>query len=477
MNKNFMNKVFNIVVGYEEIIQYEETIKILEEFNYDITAENSQDLSLTLNILLDNGYSIQKTLQKYSPQDFTLLDETINKILDSIYTDRYDSIISDSQHKFSDSQRLYMFNKISEKISIENYQYNRLPHLFKMLIRCQENKDNIITFLNQFLDNNLITAEKILIEFCDILETVKSTISEDFINLFISNLIENNLSKYPLSTMKIICGYKDIISIDNIKKIKSYIDVLINMDIYQYVFELYEANYQAMLDNEETREQLEMFLTNYIDLSNDINKTINFINNVSDKITNTDVFLEKYITIDFDNEDIKNNFERLLIKMLSTMTEDEQKNIINIILNRSLFNQDKIKKMVYIFKQQELIDFDKIINSIQLEFFNQNSNNYKLNNLDILIEKQNKDVLIDYLTLLFEDLSDDNFIIEILNKIKNSKMKYVGQYNSKLWKILSDASNSTSSTKVKESFESCIVELRLKEPRNSKNKKQEESLV
>lgn len=477
MNKNFMNKVFNIVVDYEEIIEYEETIKILEEFNYDVTTENSHNLTLTLNTLLDDDYSIRKILQKYSPQDFTLLDGTINKILDSIYNDKYDSIINDSQHKFTEKQRLYMFNKIIEKLNVENYQYNRLPHLFKTLIICEENNDNITTALSRFLDNNLITDEKILIEFCDILEIVKTILDEDFINLFIKNLIEKNLSKFSLDTMKIICKYKDRISIDNIKKVKSYIDVLINKDIYQYIFELYEANYQAMLNDEETKEQLEKFLTNYIDLSNDINKTINFINEFFDKITDTDILLERYITIDFDSEDIKKNFEILLIKMLGTITKNEQKNIINIVLNGNLYNQVEIKKLVYIFKKQELIEFDKIINAIQLEFFNQNNNIYKLNNLNILIEKQDKDAMLEYLTLIFEDLSDENLIIEILDKLIDSKIRYTGQYNSKLWEILNDASNSTSSVKMKESFESCIIELRLKEPRRKENKKQEESLV
>jgi|GEM_PF-3202667 len=477
MNKDLMNKVFNIVVSYEETTQYEEIVKILEKFNYDITADNSHALSITLNTLLDNDYPIQKILQRYSFEDFSQLDETVNKILDDIYGDKYDSIINALQDKFSESQRKYLFGKISEKLSIENYQYNRLPFLFKIIISCDKNVSKIQDFLNNFLDKNLITNEKILTEFCDILEIVKTSISLDFINLFISNLIEKNISTNSLNTMKIVCKYKSNISIENIKKIKSYVEILNDKNLYQYIFELYESNYQTMIDNEETKEQLENFLVNYIDLSNDINNTINLISNIFEKITNVGILFEKYIKIDFDTEDVKNNFERLLIKLLNAEVREKQKNIINIILNRNLFEQNEIKKIVSLFKNQELIEFSNIIDTIKTEFFNQNNDNYKLNNLNILIERQDKDNLIKYLELVFEDLSNENLIIKILDILKNNKIKYMGKYNSKLWEIFNDASNSTSSLKVKECFILCIAELKLKESRHKEKTDYKESIV
>ena len=113
MNKKFMEDVLNIVINYDSLSsEFEEVIKILEKFEYEITDENSQkikDILLTLN---EKGYSINNILGKYTAEDFAYIDDVIKLFIKDITSDSCDSFILEHQEKFSDVVQMQEFLNI-----------------------------------------------------------------------------------------------------------------------------------------------------------------------------------------------------------------------------------------------------------------------------------------------------------------------------------------------------------------------------
>ncbi|MDD2409988.1 MAG: hypothetical protein PHD03_04660 [Bacilli bacterium] len=463
-----MNKAFNNLVQIENISQYDEVIKILEKFSYDITDDNFHSLNSKLILLYEKGYSIDKILKNYSINDFILIDETIKKIIDDIFEDKNDNLIINNQIKFSDNQRTYLYETIANKINEENYPYNRISTIFKILIMFNGNHTLLLDILNLHLNGELICNDNILNCFNELMQITLEIVDDDFINLYINNLIEKCLTNFPISTLETIEKYKKQISIENIEKIESYTKIIINENTYKYVFNIYKEKSNTMLEKENTSLQLENFLINNIDLSPNLTKTLDLIKEKFNKINDIKIFIKKYLIIIFkDNIVLERKYREITTNYFANESSENQKLIILQLLSEEIYSEDILDKLVTLFTMNEFIDFNNIISDIMLKDFGKFNNNCKINFLNLLINLKKISGLIEYLTFVFSDLSDEGFICEILNRLENSKIKVYGQNNSKLWEVLNNASNSTSSGSLSTDINDCIASLRL---RKSKKK-------
>lgn len=476
----FMNDVFNNILNFESISQYTEIGRILENFNYKITDAQSQKLNSTLITLYDNGYNIGKILEKYSADDFNFIDDIIKKVINEIYSDKNDNIILNNQYKFSENQRNYIYEVISGKINEENnYIYNRLPLIFRILIKSKENNLVLLNILKLILDSELLRNDKILKEYDELIQISEVFIIDEFINLYIQNLIEKNLSSSPENILKIICKYKKKISLENIEKLESYTKIILNENTYKYIFDIYKEKSNLMLEKENTALQLEKFLINNIDISSDLGKTLDLIKTDFKKLNNINAFLKKYIEINFNNNiTLERKYWELITYYFVNESAESQNLIIYQLLSSDSYNKETIERIINLFSANEFIKFNSMVSGRFLKSFEDFNKNCKINYFMLLIYLNKINDLIEYLSFLFEDLSDEEFIKNILIKLENSKIRISRGENFRLWQILNKASNSTSSGSLKESVEMSIKNLRLREiKKGTKENNEEKTLV
>lgn len=470
MNNNYMQEIFRKIVRYNDVNEEEalEIVSVLEKFDYVIDDDNFTDFNNMLIYLDDKQINLDKILKRLNENDFESMNKYIFFKIEKIYSDENDKFFLDYQHLFSNEQREKIYNTLIEKCNGEKYIYNRLIVIFNYLIKCEKNNDILINTIKFLLNQNLLNDSQILKEVDGILKISSKIITDDIVNLYIEKILEictPDLCDYLFSKVK---KYKNRISISNLKKMDSYVKNFINCKNYNDIFLIYKDNIGEMLNDENAYLQLKSFLIDYIDISNNLSETLELLEQNYDQLDIDDIIdlISKYFDCNFEyNENLNKQFS-LVINDYYNNTASKN-DLLDKLFSKDIFPKYEINKINKILFKNISLELDDFINSYIL-IDCESTDIQKINKLLFLIENKLVDSIIDYVSILFNDTSNEKLIKEILKHLNDSKIKFKGKNNNKLWELMNEIIESTSSESLSTEVNNTMLILKLHQKKDKK---------
>jgi len=451
----------NFVPNLHSLISHSTDYKFINDKNISDFSDfifNKPFLLLENNSndsLLNNIYNIKKNFNVYYLYfyniNFKINTTSIIKLNDEI--SEYLLPISTQQFFIKDSQ-YYKLDLLNNKILLEvnknitqltfnpSFDEFNLYNLFSRNIYI----DNIV---NNFIDDMIYQIEYIInsnIDYINIINLLEN-INNKYINIFTELL--NNINNFGITTQKILNNIDKNNIFDFLNNGNIPIYNYNNNDYYNishYTFNLSDENQNLNIKNSITNINSIFILTNIyneynanskisqylIEYLNNISlyykNQKKYINNNSDyiNITEPNNYIEKYLSFNEINLEIKNNFydytSDIIINLLFPNIDT---NCYSIIINHNIFNNVNILNNNQIFinnKIQPIIENN--INNINIK----DTNNYIFNN--------NK---FNYIGLLNINI-ENNIVFQniLLGDLKNT---YIKLDNNKIYKINSNITN------------------------------------
>lgn len=410
------NKIINHILNYDNPSNYNEIINCLSNLKYSLNDESYPKFDKLLNILINNGYEIYNIINNHNNLDFSNIDVSIKNVLNIATTElKHDNFLKKYSKSITSLQIEYLSKIIKEKIYSDSYTEKRFIEIISIL----KEREDINSFINNvftyYLDINNLKNNSKLSDATAISYNYSKIINENSMNSFLDLVLQ-----IPGDTLKgigIINKLKNYISIENLKKIPSYVASSIDKLIYKEILSIYSNNIDKMLSDNELKKQLLDFLILDIEHSDSIITTLNLLTTNYETIDNLNDLIFYYINNDSFNSKEEEKIMFTINKYMNNYTDDDVLNSLVCILSKNTHADAKINKILKLFDEQIVVKMNMIDN------YENYSDVLKTNMILINIINRN----FYYMNCWLNKMTDDSLIIDSLRYIKQSKIRFTSK--------------------------------------------------
>lgn len=410
------NKIINHILNYDNPSNYNEIINCLSNLKYSLNDESYPKFDKLLNILINNGYEIYNIINNHNNLDFSNIDVSIKNVLNIATTElKHDNFLKKYSKSITSLQIEYLSKIIKEKIYSDSYTEKRFIEIISIL----KEREDINSFINNvftyYLDINNLKNNSKLSDAIAISYNYSKIINENSMNSFLDLVLQ-----IPGDTLKgigIINKLKNYISIENLKKIPSYVASSIDKLIYKEILSIYSNNIDKMLSDNELKKQLLDFLILDIEHSDSIITTLNLLTTNYETIDNLNDLIFYYINNDGFNSKEEEKIMFTINKYMNNYTDDDVLNSLVCILSKNTHADAKINKILKLFDEQIVMKMNMIDN------YENYSDVLKTNMILINIINRN----FYYMNCWLNKMTDDSLIIDSLRYIKQSRIRFTSK--------------------------------------------------
>lgn len=410
------NKIINHILNYDNPSNYNEIINCLSNLKYSLNDESYPKFDKLLNILINNGYEIYNIINNHNNFDFSNIDVSIKNVLNIATTElKHDNFLKKYSKSITSLQIEYLSKIIKEKIYSDSYTEKRFVEIISIL----KEREDINSFINNvftyYLDINNLKNNSKLSDATVISYNYSKIINENSMNSFLDLVLQ-----IPGDTLKgigIINKLKNYISIENLKKIPSYVASSIDKLIYKEILSIYSNNIDKMLSDNELKKQLLDFLILDIEHSDSIITTLNLLTTNYETIDNLNDLIFYYIDNDAFNSKEEEKIMFTINKYMNNYTDDDVLNSLVCILSKNTHADAKINKILKLFDEQIVMKMNMIDN------YENYSDVLKTNMILINIINRN----FYYMNCWLNKMTDDSLIIDSLRYIKQSRIRFTSK--------------------------------------------------
>lgn len=410
------NKIINHILNYDNPSNYNEIIQCLSNLKYSLNDESYPKFDKLLNILINNGYEIYNIINNHNNLDFSNTDVSIKNVLNIATTElKHDNFLKKYSKSITSLQIEYLSKIIKEKIYSDSYTEKRFIEIISIL----KEREDINSFINNvftyYLDINNLKNNSKLSDATTISYNYSKIIDENSMNSFLDLVLQ-----IPGDTLKgigIINKLKNYISIENLKKIPSYVASSIDKLIYKEILSIYSNNIDKMLSDNELKKQLMDFLLLDIEHSDSIITALNLLTTNYETIDNLNDLIFYYINNDSFNSKEEEKIIFTINKYMNNYTDDDVLNSLVCILSKNTYTDEKINKILKLFNEQAVMRINMIDN------YENYSDVLKTNMILINIINRN----FHYMNCWLNKMTDDSLIIDSLRYIKQTKIRFTSK--------------------------------------------------